>query len=33
MADLFKLQDQFVVRLANTLNSALIKAEAAKGAR
>ena len=33
MADLFKLQDQIVVRLANTLNSALIKAEAAKGAR
>src|ERR1700735_273124 len=33
MADLFKLQDQIVMRLANTLNSALIKAEAAKGAR
>jgi adenylate cyclase len=33
MADLFKLQDQIVARLANTLNSALIKAEAAKGAR
>ena len=33
IADLFKLQDEVVVRLANTLNSALIKAEAAKGAR
>ncbi len=33
MAELFKLQDQVVARLANTLNSALIKAEAAKGAR
>ena len=33
MADLFKLQDQIVARLANTLNAALIKAEAAKGAR
>ena len=32
-ADLFKLQDQIVARLANTLNAALIKAEAAKGAR
>jgi TolB-like protein len=32
-SDLFKLQDQIVVRLANTLNAALIKAEAAKGAR
>jgi adenylate cyclase len=33
MADLFKLQDQIVVRLANTLGNELIKAEAAKGAR
>ena len=33
MADLFKLQDQIVARLANTLNAALIKAEAARGAR
>ncbi len=33
MADLFKLQDQIVARLANTLDAALIKAEAAKGAR
>jgi adenylate cyclase len=32
-ADLFKLQDQIVVRLANTLGNELIKAEAAKGAR
>ena len=33
MADLFKLQDQVVARLANTLDYELIKAEAAKGAR
>ena len=33
VADLFKLQDQIVVRLANTLGNELIKAEAAKGAR
>jgi adenylate cyclase len=32
-ADLFKLQDQVVARLANTLNFELVKAEAAKGAR
>jgi TolB-like protein/class 3 adenylate cyclase len=32
-ADLFKLQDQVVARLANTLNFELTKAEAAKGAR
>jgi adenylate cyclase len=33
VADLFKLQDQVVARLANTLNFELIRAEAAKGAR
>ena len=33
MADLFKLQDQVVARLANTLGVELVKAEAAKGAR
>ena len=33
MADLFKLQDQVVARLANTLGYELVKAEAAKGAR
>ena len=33
VADLFKLQDQVVARLANTLGNELIKAEAAKGAR
>jgi adenylate cyclase len=33
LADLFKLQDQVVARLANTLGYELIKAEAAKGAR
>ena len=33
VADLFKLQDQVVVRLANALGYALVKAEAAKGAR
>jgi TolB-like protein/Tfp pilus assembly protein PilF len=33
VADLFKLQDQVVARLANTLNFELVKAEAAKGAR
>jgi adenylate cyclase len=33
VADLFKLQDQVVARLANTLGYALTKAEAAKGAR
>jgi adenylate cyclase len=32
VADLFKLQDQVVARLANTLDFELIKAEAAKGA-
>ncbi len=32
-ADLFKLQDQVVARLANTLGYELVKAEAAKGAR
>ena len=32
-ADLFKLQDQVVARLANALNFELTKAEAAKGAR
>jgi adenylate cyclase len=32
-ADLFKLQDQVVARLANALNQELTKAEAAKGAR
>jgi adenylate cyclase len=32
-ADLFKLQDQVVARLANTLNLELTEAEAAKGAR
>jgi adenylate cyclase len=32
-ADLFKLQDQVVARLANTLDFELTKAEAAKGAR
>jgi adenylate cyclase len=32
-ADLFKLQDQIVVRLANTLGYELVKAEATKGAR
>ena len=32
-ADLFKLQDQVVARLANTLDLELTKAEAAKGAR
>jgi adenylate cyclase len=32
VTDLFKLQDQIVVRLANTLGNELIKAEAAKGA-
>jgi adenylate cyclase len=31
--DLFKLQDQVVARLANTLGYELVKAEAAKGAR
>jgi adenylate cyclase len=33
VADLFKLQDQVVARLANTLNIELVKAEGAKGAR
>jgi TolB-like protein len=33
VADLFKLQDQVVARLANTLGNELIKAEATKGAR
>ena len=33
MADLFKLQDQVVARLANTLGIELVKAEAEKGAR
>jgi TolB-like protein len=33
VADLFKLQDQVVARLANTLGNELIRAEAAKGAR
>ena len=33
MADLFKLQDQVVARLADILGYELIKAEAAKGAR
>ncbi len=33
LADLFKLQDQVVARLANTLDLELTKAEAAKGAR
>jgi adenylate cyclase len=33
VADLFKLQDQVVARLANTLGFELTKAEAAKGAR
>ena len=33
VADLFKLQDQVVVRLANTLGIELVKAEAEKGAR
>ena len=33
LSDLFKLQDQVVARLANTLNLELTKAEAAKGAR
>jgi adenylate cyclase len=33
VADLFKLQDQVVARLANTLGYELIKAEAEKGAR
>ena len=33
VADLFKLQDQIVARLANTLGYELVKAEAAKGAR
>jgi len=33
VADLFKLQDQVVARLANTLGIELIKAEAEKGAR
>ena len=33
VADLFKLQDQVVARLANTLGYELVKAEAAKGAR
>ena len=33
VADLFKLQDQVVARLANTLGIELIKAEATKGAR
>ena len=32
VADLFKLQDQVVARLANTLGYELVKAEAAKGA-
>jgi TolB-like protein/class 3 adenylate cyclase/Flp pilus assembly protein TadD len=33
VADLFKLQDQVVARLANTLGFELVKAEAQKGAR
>jgi adenylate cyclase len=33
LADLFKLQDQVVARLADTLGYELVKAEAAKGAR
>jgi adenylate cyclase len=33
VADLFKLQDQVVARLANTLGYQLVKAEAEKGAR
>jgi adenylate cyclase len=33
VADLFKLQDEVVARLANALNAELIKAEAAKGVR
>jgi adenylate cyclase len=33
IADLFKLQDQVVARLANTLGIELVKAEAEKGAR
>ena len=33
VADLFKLQDQVVARLANTLGYEVVKAEAAKGAR
>ena len=33
MADLFKLQDEVVARLANTLGIELVKAEAEKGAR
>jgi len=33
LADLFKLQDQVVARLANTLGYELVKAEAEKGAR
>jgi adenylate cyclase len=33
MADLFKLQDQVVARLANSLGGALTKAEAEKGSR
>ena len=33
LADLFKLQDQVVARLANTLGLELVKAEAEKGAR
>jgi TolB-like protein/DNA-binding winged helix-turn-helix (wHTH) protein len=33
VADLFKLQDQVVARLANTLRTELVKAEAEKGAR
>ena len=33
VADLFKLQDEIVARLANTLDLELIKAEAAKGAQ
>jgi adenylate cyclase len=33
VADLFKLQDQVVARLANTLGTELVKAEAERGAR
>ena len=33
VADLFKLQDQVVARLANSLGFELVKAEAEKGAR
>jgi hypothetical protein len=33
VADLFKLQDEVVARLANTLGIELVKAEAEKGAR